>query len=186
MKSLAILAICFYIFDLWYQKELTGSEKKCQGMSFPGLKKGKCRVTRHFYDTLPLNPLEDIDHFIQKDGVKYAGNHILADFWGAKNLHNIEKMKYALKRAATESKATLLEVSLHHFGKDGGITGVAVLAESHISVHTWPEYEFAAFDIFTCGDSQPMKGIEFLKYAFKPKWTDIKEFKRGVIPEGFS
>jgi len=67
-------------------------------------------------------------------------------------------------------------------GEDGGgISGVAVLAESHISVHTWPEKGFAAFDVFMCGDAQPMKALEVFKRAFNPGRVVVGEHKRGVL-----
>ncbi|MDE5004880.1 adenosylmethionine decarboxylase, partial [Francisella tularensis subsp. holarctica] len=80
-------------------------------------------------------------------------------------------------------KATLLHIHLHHFTTNGGISGVAVLAESHISVLTWPEYGFAAFDIFMCGDSKPNKAIEFLESYFNPKKNNVSNFRRGEVVE---
>ncbi|MDE4951267.1 adenosylmethionine decarboxylase, partial [Francisella tularensis] len=77
------------------------------------------------------------------------------DFWGASKLDCIETMELAMREADEKATATLLHIHLHHFTHNGGISGVAVLAESHIRVHTWPEYGVAAFDIFRCGDSKP-------------------------------
>jgi len=62
-------------------------------------------------------------------------------------------MEATLREAVLQAGATLLHIHLHHFTPNGGISGVAVLAESHISVHTWPERNFAAFDVFMCGDA---------------------------------
>ncbi len=70
---------------------------------------------------------------------------------------------------------------LHTFEEGGGISGVAVLAESHISVHTWPEKGFAAFDVFMCGDAEPRKAIEVFKRAFNPGRVVVGEHKRGVV-----
>ena len=81
------------------------------------------------------------------------------------------------------ANATLLHLHLHHFSPCGGISGVAVLAESHISVHTWPERGYAAFDVFMCGDAEPELTIPVLKRAFKPKKMTISEHLRGVVDD---
>ncbi len=121
------------------------------------------------------------DYFIVRDGKKYAGTHIIADLWGASKLDCLETMEKAMREAVIEAKATLLHIHLHHFTPNGGISGVAVLAESHISVHTWPEREFAAFDVFMCGDSEPHKAIEVFKKYFTPDRVDTGEHLRGRV-----
>jgi len=83
--------------------------------------------------------------------------------------------------AVKEAGATLLHIHLHTFTDGGGISGVAVLAESHISVHTWPEKGYAAFDVFMCGDAQPRKAMEVFKRAFNPGRIVVGEHKRGVL-----
>jgi S-adenosylmethionine decarboxylase len=75
--------------------------------------------------------------------------------------------------------ADLLHIYLHHFTPNDGVTGVAVLAESHISVHTWPEIDFAAFDIFMCGNTEPELAIEILKNRFNAKRVVSTIKKRG-------
>jgi S-adenosylmethionine decarboxylase len=75
----------------------------------------------------------------------------------------------------------LLHIHLHKFSPNGGVSGVAVLSESHISVHTWPERGFAAFDVFMCGAAQPQKAIGVLEGAFKPKRVVVGEYKRGIV-----
>lgn len=122
-----------------------------------------------------------LDHFIERDGVHFAGTHLLVDFFGAKRLDDLDLMEQALRGAVEAAGATLLHIHLHHFTPNGGISGVAVLAESHISVHTWPECEYAAFDIFMCGDARPELGAEVLRSAFEPTRQEILEQKRGVI-----
>jgi S-adenosylmethionine decarboxylase len=124
---------------------------------------------------------ENKDYFIEKNGVKYAGTHLIIDLWGATNLENMEVMENALRKCVTECKATLLHIHLHHFEPNGGISGVAVLAESHISVHTWPEREYAAFDVFMCGEAEPHKAIEVLRKAFLPERVDATEHLRGRV-----
>jgi S-adenosylmethionine decarboxylase len=122
-----------------------------------------------------------LDHFIERDGVRFAGTHLILDFHGASRLDDLALMESALRRAVDASGATLLHIHLHHFTPNGGISGVAVLAESHISVHTWPECSFAAFDIFMCGDARPELGAEALREAFAPERLEIGEYRRGVI-----
>ena len=121
------------------------------------------------------------DHFVVKDGISFAGTHLIIDFWGAKKLDDLELMEETLRQCVHKCEATLLHIHLHHFTPNGGISGVAVLAESHISVHTWPERDFAAFDIFMCGHAKPEEAISILKRAFSPKTMQINENLRGVV-----
>ena len=79
--------------------------------------------------------------------------------------------------------ATLLHIHLHHFTPNGGISGVAVLAESHISIHSWPERKYAALDVFMCGDSEPNKSLAVLQAAFNPKNIYVNEQMRGALYE---
>ncbi len=120
------------------------------------------------------------DHFIQRDGIEYAGTHLILDLWGASNLDDLTLMEDAMKAAIEAANATLLHIHLHHFTPNYGISGVAVLAESHISVHTWPERSFAAFDIFMCGDAKPERTIPVLEAAFKPSQLNVNEMLRGM------
>ena len=128
------------------------------------------------------NVIEDkpVDHFIVRNGVEFAGTHIIIDLWGAKKIDDLALMERALRSAVDVAGATLLHLHLHHFTPNGGISGVAVLAESHISVHTWPERDFAAFDVFMCGDAEPEKCIPVLREAFTPNSINISEHLRGV------
>lgn len=120
------------------------------------------------------------DHFVVKDGICFAGTHLILDFWGAKHLDNLSRMEAALRECVDTCRATLLHIHLHHFTPNGGISGVAVLAESHISVHTWPERDFAAFDIFMCGNAQPEAALPILEKAFAPQTVKITENLRGI------
>ena len=80
-----------------------------------------------------------------------TGTHLLADLTGCTGLADVARVEAALREAVAAARATLLDVRLHHFGDGQGVTGVALLAESHISIHTWPEHGYAAVDIFLCG-----------------------------------
>ena len=121
------------------------------------------------------------DHFITKNGLSYAGSHLIIDLWEAKGLDERERIENALIDAVTAAGATLLHIHLHKFEEGGGISGVAVLAESHISVHTWPEMGYAAFDVFMCGDAEPRKALDVFKKAFEPGRIVVGEHKRGVV-----
>ena len=121
------------------------------------------------------------DYFVAKDGVKFAGTHLLLDLWGAQTLTDPARIDAALREAAEAAKATILHSHFHHFGPDGGVSGVLVLAESHISIHTWPERDFAAIDIFMCGACNPYESLPVLKAAFKPQSVLLSEQRRGLI-----
>ena len=122
-----------------------------------------------------------LDHFVARDGEIFAGTHLIIDLWDAKNLDNLERMEAAMRACIDECNATLLHIHLHHFTPNGGISGVAVLAESHISVHTWPEKNYAAFDVFMCGDSNPHRALEILSRYFRPTRSEVIEERRGKI-----
>lgn len=125
-----------------------------------------------------------LDHFVRRNGLVFAGTHLVFDFWGASQLDNLELMEAALRESVDVAGATLLHIHLHHFTPNGGISGVAVLAESHISVHTWPEHGYAAFDVFMCGDAEPEKTIPVLRKAFTPDQVNMTEHLRGMVVEG--
>ena len=122
---------------------------------------------------------DDKDHFIERNGVSYAGTHLIIDLWGAKNLDNINLIEAAFREAVVNAGATLLHTHFHHFTPNGGVSGVAVLAESHISIHSWPEKGYAALDVFMCGDAQPHQTIQIFKKAFSPDRILLNEQMRG-------
>jgi S-adenosylmethionine decarboxylase len=121
------------------------------------------------------------DYFVEKDGVKFAGMHLLVDLWGASNLCDPDHIDRALRGAAEAAGATILHGHFHHFSPNGGVSGVLVLAESHISIHTWPERDFAAIDIFMCGACDPYESIPALKTAFQPTTVNLDEQRRGKV-----
>lgn len=125
---------------------------------------------------------QNLDHFIVRDGKRFAGTHLIIDLWGARRLDDIEHIRATLKEAVRQAGATLLHIHLHHFTPNGGVSGVAVLAESHISIHSWPECDYAALDVFMCGDSEPHKAIDVLREAFAPESVDVREHRRGEVP----
>ena len=120
------------------------------------------------------------DHFITRDGARWAGTHLLIDLYEAEDLSDLDHMEATLKSCIAAAGATLLHFHLHHFTPNDGISGVAVLAESHISVHTWPEAGYAAFDVFMCGDADPHACTAILKTAFRAGRVDVTEARRGA------
>ncbi|MDI6603305.1 MAG: adenosylmethionine decarboxylase [Patescibacteria group bacterium] len=118
---------------------------------------------------------------IKASKIKYAGIHLLAEFWHGKNIENPKELERVLVRGAKKAKNIPLKVFIHKFSPQG-ITGVVLLAESHIALHSWPEINYLAIDIFTCGEkTMPHRTLEYLKKRFQPKKIEIKEIKRGII-----
>jgi S-adenosylmethionine decarboxylase len=128
----------------------------------------------------PFPVTEKKDYFVERNGVRYAGTHLLVEMWGAHDLDDPEAIEQALCDACAASGATKLHVHTHRFSPDGGVSGVIVLAESHISIHTWPEREFCAIDVFMCGDCDPYAAIPVLREAFRPASMQLAEHKRGL------
>jgi len=119
------------------------------------------------------------DFFIERDGVRFAGTHLIVDLWGCEQLDEIDHIDAAMRASVDAAGATLLHIHLHHFTPNDGVSGVAVLAESHISVHTWPECGYAAFDVFMCGDARPEEAVAVLKRFFRPSRVEVTEHLRG-------
>jgi S-adenosylmethionine decarboxylase len=124
---------------------------------------------------------EPKDHFVTREGLTYAGQHLIVDLWDGQGFDDKDFIEQTFRQAVEASKATLLHIHLHAFSGGGGVSGVAVLAESHISIHTWPERGYAAIDIFMCGIAEPMKAVEVMRRAFKPRHASVSEHKRGIV-----
>ncbi|WP_333653331.1 adenosylmethionine decarboxylase [Dissulfurispira sp.] len=111
------------------------------------------------------------------------GAHLLVELrdCNPEILKDLGKVKDALVSAAKEARATIIDVSFHEFNPFG-ISGMVVIAESHLSIHTWPEYGYAAVDIFTCGDIiKPEVAANYLIDRFESKNPSIVEVKRGIL-----
>jgi S-adenosylmethionine decarboxylase len=118
------------------------------------------------------------DHFAIRNGVRCAGVHLIVDLHGAQGLDDIDLVEATLRRCVEAANATLLHIHLHHF-RPNGVSGVAVLAESHISIHTWPDAGYAALDVFMCGKASPDACIPVLREAFKAERVELSEILRG-------
>ena len=112
---------------------------------------------------------------------KYAGILLAADFWSGRIIEDPKEIKRILIEATKKAKNIPLKVTTYKFNPQG-ITGIVLLAESHIAIHSWPEINYLAIDIFSCGEkARPYKALEYLKKEFQPKRVKIKEIKRGIL-----
>ncbi|UWQ89454.1 adenosylmethionine decarboxylase [Rhodobacteraceae bacterium M382] len=118
------------------------------------------------------------DHFIRRDGKIFAGTHLIIEVMKGTGLDCETRIQQAFRDCVDVCGATLLHIHTHKFSPQG-VSGVAVLAESHISVHTWPEIGYGAFDVFMCGDAEPWKAVDVLKAAFDTDQVEVRELLRG-------
>jgi S-adenosylmethionine decarboxylase len=111
------------------------------------------------------------------------GKHILMEIYDCDRsiLDSHERCEELMVKAAEKAHAHIIKSVFHKFNPYG-VSGVVVISESHLAIHTWPEYGYAAVDVFTCGEEiDPYVAYDFIKKAFKPKHVEIKEIKRGVL-----
>jgi S-adenosylmethionine decarboxylase len=112
-----------------------------------------------------------------------AGLHLLADLHGiaAGPLRDAAAIDALLRAAAEAAGAHILHGHFHAFGPEQGVTGVLLLAESHISIHTWPEAGFAAIDIFMCGAARPQLALAYIEDALRPRSTALRTVERSGL-----
>lgn len=111
------------------------------------------------------------------------GRQILVEFYDCNSdkINDVEYVESSFLEATRKSKATIISHNFHKFSPHG-ISGVVVIAESHVTIHSWPEYNYAAVDIFTCGDTiDPWVIQEYLKEAFDSTNISSMEMKRGMF-----
>jgi S-adenosylmethionine decarboxylase len=142
-------------------------------MAFPSGSAGKAELRQDLRQELRQ------DHFVVRNGIRCAGAHLIVDLYDAARLDDRDHIETTLRRCVEAAGATLLHIHLHRFEPNGGVSGVAVLAESHISIHSWPERAYAALDIFMCGNAEPDKCIPVLREAFAPGRLAVSELLRG-------
>ena len=112
------------------------------------------------------------------------GRQILIEFYDCQSevLTDRDQIRQYMLEAARHAGATVISDTFHHFKPDG-ISGVVVIAESHISIHTWPEHRYAAVDVFTCGDSVDPWGVpRYLQEKLEAGNVSSMEIKRGLFP----
>ena len=131
----------------------------------------------------PLNSMENVlpDHSKKTPTATFAGTHLLVDIWEAQGLDDMARIENTLEEAVKISKATLIHIHLHRFTPSGGISGIAILAESHMSIHTWPDRGYAAVDLFMCGNTEPELAVPILKKAFRPSRVEVNTVHRGQV-----
>ncbi len=113
-----------------------------------------------------------------------VGKHLILELKDCdrKRLSDLDFLKDTLLSACRVAGATILSESFHSFPPYGGVSGVVIIAESHFSIHTWPEYCYAAIDIFTCGNSlHPEKAVELLVRELQSRDHSILELNRGIL-----
>ena len=111
------------------------------------------------------------------------GRHILAELYGcsAEILNDLKHIEQTMVAAALEAGAEIREVAFHMFSPQG-VSGVVVISESHLAIHTWPELGYAALDIFTCGDTvDPWVSCNYVKDKFSAENMTASEIKRGIF-----
>ena len=118
--------------------------------------------------------------------MSHLGKHVILELYDcpAHLLTCPDTAEQYLKGAAEAMKATIVLSTFHHFSPLG-VSGVVVIQESHLTIHTWPEYGYAAVDIFTCGEIEIEKGINHLKEHFQAGSISSKYLKRGKLPQHF-
>ncbi len=114
--------------------------------------------------------------------MKYLGKHYILELYDcpADLLSDPTFIEVKMNAAAIEMQATIVNSNFHHFNPYG-VSGVIIIKESHLTIHTWPEYGYAAIDIFTCGKIYMDKGIEYLKEHLKAKGSEVKKIGRGAL-----
>ncbi|MFQ5803018.1 MAG: adenosylmethionine decarboxylase [Candidatus Methylomirabilales bacterium] len=115
--------------------------------------------------------------------MRALGKHLLVELYGCNPelLKKVDAVRDIMVTAAKASKATVVDVAFHEF-TPFGVSGVVVIAESHLSIHTWPEYQYAAVDIFTCGKTiDPEQAVRHIADRFHCPHPSIVEVKRGFI-----
>ncbi|MDK2984621.1 MAG: S-adenosylmethionine decarboxylase [Clostridia bacterium] len=117
--------------------------------------------------------------------MKALGRHVLAEIYGCKFdiLNDIAKVEKIMVEAALKAGAEVREVAFHKFSPQG-VSGVVVISESHLAIHTWPELGYAAVDVFTCGETvDPWDACNYLTQNFEAKDVSAKEVTRGLEAE---
>jgi S-adenosylmethionine decarboxylase len=116
--------------------------------------------------------------------LRSTGNHVLADLFGvsARVLEDAGILEVLMRESAQHAGARILDAHFHSFGTGHGVTGVVLLAESHMSIHTWPESGFAALDIFMCGAADARRALDALLASLAPVRRRIRIIERGALP----
>lgn len=112
-------------------------------------------------------------------GAEYAGDHILMDLFGAAFLADPAYIQQIMRVSCRLAGAKVISEKYHHFGTGQGVSGMTILAESHASIHTWPERGFASVDIFMCGSGNPARAAELIRKFLVAKEYTLTNVRRG-------
>jgi S-adenosylmethionine decarboxylase len=107
------------------------------------------------------------------------GTHLLADLYGASNLTDTAYIQASCEDAAVATGATIIMSNFHHFGEGNGVSGIVLLAESHLSIHTWPEHGIATLDVYVCGGCDPTLALPVFEERFRPSEMKTSLHRRG-------
>ena len=116
--------------------------------------------------------------------MRSLGKHFLTELFGCKSeiINNVELVEGHMKTSALLSGATIVQSVFHTFSPYG-VSGVVIVAESHLAVHTWPEHDYVAIDFFSCGDLECERAISNLQIGFGAERIEIKKIDRGVLEQ---
>jgi len=113
--------------------------------------------------------------------MKGVGTHVVLELWGCSNLNSPEVVEQALRDIVDATDVTLLDLKVYPF-QPQGVTGAAVVSESHITIHTWPEHTYAAIDIFTCGKERDLtEATRKVREHFTPERIQMMQIQRGIL-----
>jgi S-adenosylmethionine decarboxylase len=129
-------------------------------------------------ESVPVAHVEKQNDFVERDGTRFTGTHLIIDLIGGRRLDDLEHIEATLKRCVDVAGAKLLHIHLHHVAPNGGVSGIAVLAEGQISILSRKPLGYAALDVFMGGEANPHLAIDVLKEAFRPTGTIVKEHLR--------
>lgn len=112
------------------------------------------------------------------------GTHLIAELFNCNKfqISDAKRIEEVMLKAAELSRTTVIRHFFHEFSPHG-VSGVVIIAESHFTIHTWPEYAYAAVDIFTCGDVDCRSALDHIKNAFQADKCSVFRFNRGILPQ---
>jgi S-adenosylmethionine decarboxylase proenzyme len=115
------------------------------------------------------------------------GKHLLVEYHGCDHsvLSSVARIEAMMRAAARAAGATVVAAAFHRFSPQG-VSGVVVVEESHLSIHTWPECGYAAVDIYTCGECEPLRAHDFLREELDADRAEVMNIRRGMYPPGRS
>jgi S-adenosylmethionine decarboxylase len=123
-----------------------------------------------------------VERLRKENMTRSIGKHVIADYYDCNRMiiDDLEKIQLIMRQAATDSGATVLDSKFHRFSPCG-VSGIFLISESHLAIHTWPEYCYVAFDLFTCGSKiDPTRCLKMLEKNFEAERVSISEIDRGI------